>query len=741
VQLVDSLRGLANGLDYLHNFRPPASSIEEDERITKHGYHHDIKPRNILVKGTRLILADFGLSRLRDSDEDTKTMWKHTPPTYGAPEARDRLTFEARWIGRAYDIWSFGCVLSEIATYALEGAALVQNFRKDRELEGPYGKHNCFHHNGDLSQKVSEWLDKMSNRCTTPWLKRIFALSGSLLIADPDGRPTSKDVVENLNRNSLGQWLGNILASTSSMKEKEERKETPSGVFLAKLILERDRLRAWSHTTGVDTCSELGQQRPLNPQTGKDYDWIRCTLMACDAKLSELMNWADMNDAHQRIIASLADANDELLAGLPDSIKLDIENAFHLLAISAKETVQVLAHSAGELGLSNLSSSARSNAISLQQWEAGLLAAARYMSELLSSGVSPRSTVTIIDQSLLKEAPGTTDITTRISVQWYYGGARVADRKPVLVEERSYASKWISTEDEENFAKLGKEQFDRIRELAELFQMSPKLKDLRLLNCLGVYHVPTLAKLGFVYEFPQFHPETTMCKPVSLADIIRQTKKPELNPSLNNKFALSQVVASCVHCLHLSRWLHKSLSSFNIIYFKGMNQDWTELNLLDPYLVGFQHSRQSASTAHSDGAEAKYQMSIIDEAFVHPDYGGNIRFHPAFDYYSLGVILLEIALWRTVGDVISHYNLEIKKLKLDADLQEQPQNSRLYQKHLISIAKKYIPQRMGTGYCAVVIACLDFYEHHKDLNEKMEVQIILQFQQEILQRLQRITLI
>ena len=114
----DAVRGLASGLHYLHNFHLLAIA-EGSEEITKQGYRHDIKPRNILVRGNILILVDFGRSRLKDVDEDTKTNWKNSLPTYGAPESHYPVTLAALEIGQAFDIWSFGCVLSEIATFVI----------------------------------------------------------------------------------------------------------------------------------------------------------------------------------------------------------------------------------------------------------------------------------------------------------------------------------------------------------------------------------------------------------------------------------------------------------------------------------------------------------------------------------------------------------------------------------------------------------------------------------------------
>lgn len=74
---------------------------------------------------------------------------------------------------------------------------------------------------------------------------------------------------------------------------------------------------------------------------------------------------------------------------------------------------------------------------------------------------------------------------------------------------------------------------DRVKELAELFQMPPKSKDMRVLNYLGVYHLPAFAKFSFVYEFPRLQQEEKDLEPVSLADFIQDTKPADRNPTLN----------------------------------------------------------------------------------------------------------------------------------------------------------------------------------------------------------------
>jgi serine/threonine protein kinase len=89
--------GLAEGVAALHA-----------DNNGKFIIHCDIKPANILIDDGMFKLADFGLSRFKDSDETSKTEWHRGTALYSPPE-RESL------MGRGRDVWALGCVLLEIA--------------------------------------------------------------------------------------------------------------------------------------------------------------------------------------------------------------------------------------------------------------------------------------------------------------------------------------------------------------------------------------------------------------------------------------------------------------------------------------------------------------------------------------------------------------------------------------------------------------------------------------------------
>ena len=172
---------------------------------------------------------------MKTVDEDTKTPWKNTLPTYTAPEACDPVTPQKRQISRAYDVWSFGCILREFAIYALGGAAAVETYRHERVLEGIYGKHNCFHHDGEVNSGVIAWHRETEDSYGSSCRSLLFGLSSMCLVVNPEKRLQSQDIVRELNLLSAGRWMQSLVNAIS--KNWEGLTDAPT-VNLARLALE-----------------------------------------------------------------------------------------------------------------------------------------------------------------------------------------------------------------------------------------------------------------------------------------------------------------------------------------------------------------------------------------------------------------------------------------------------------------------------------------------------------------------
>ena len=124
-----ALYELASAIEAVHNY------FSDTFNIRKIGCHYDLKPDNILYRSGKLILTDFGLSRLSDEHEGSKSMYRNGGGEYWAPECVSiQEDFKKLHIGRSSDMWSFGCVLAEMLTYLQEGSTGVQNFSKKRVI-------------------------------------------------------------------------------------------------------------------------------------------------------------------------------------------------------------------------------------------------------------------------------------------------------------------------------------------------------------------------------------------------------------------------------------------------------------------------------------------------------------------------------------------------------------------------------------------------------------------------------
>jgi serine/threonine protein kinase len=187
----------------------------------------------------------------------------------------------------------------------------------------------------------------------------------------------------------------------------------------------------------------------------------------------------------------------------------------------------------------------------------------------------------------------------------------------------------------------------------------------------------------------------------SLQDVIRRVAQPV---SVGQRFKLARDIATAVHHLHSVRWLHKSIRSDNILCFssviKGLldaetasTAAWSKVRLTalkqpgaptvvngstssdntailpsmtkcpDPlpqfYLVGWDLSRpdhaselsESLSVSTAGYRSRRDAIRMYSHPYTHAESTAKQQYRPQFDIYSLGLVLLEIGLWRTIDTI------------------------------------------------------------------------------------------
>lgn len=150
-QAIEWLRQLLEALQYMH-----------EKRIL----HRDLKTRNIFLKGNKVKIGDFGISRILMGTSDMASTFVGTP-YYMSPEVLKHEHYDEKC-----DVWSVGCVLFEICClkHAFEGQSLMAVMYKI----------------------VSDHTPELPNR----YSRGLNLILKKMLARDPAERQTAKELLE-----------------------------------------------------------------------------------------------------------------------------------------------------------------------------------------------------------------------------------------------------------------------------------------------------------------------------------------------------------------------------------------------------------------------------------------------------------------------------------------------------------------------------------------------------------------
>lgn len=213
----ESLFKVAHTLEGIHILNHKG---EDGNMHLLNGWHGDIKPENILHVRQEFKLADFGFSKFKQADFDISKIEKHIASTrllggtrtYGAPE-RDTVGRSSQ----TTDTWSFGCVLSAVATWVILGPSFCLGYDRVRE-DAIKDLHRCrqrdpsisvpdcddaFHDGSKVLDAVTEWHDHLRNstrRADTISRHVLDLVDQGMLVDDPAKRLTSAKLCESLDK-------------------------------------------------------------------------------------------------------------------------------------------------------------------------------------------------------------------------------------------------------------------------------------------------------------------------------------------------------------------------------------------------------------------------------------------------------------------------------------------------------------------------------------------------------------
>ena len=202
---------------------------------------------------------------------------------------------------------------------------------------------------------------------------------------------------------------------------------------------------------------------------------------------------------------------------------------------------------------------------------------------------------------------------------------------------------WTKCQDD-SWRRRNPEAFEiRVSSLARVLNRDLLPKGFRVLQCIGYLNASSTT-IGYMFRTPMH--AAPHSEPVSLHQILSDVNGPADIPELGTRFDLAKAIATTIFEFHNIGWLHKNIHPKNILFWPSKDHDEAP-DLRAPYLVGFDLSR---STQPGDVSE-KPVAAEEEDLYRHPAYKGPdaTGFKPSYDYYSLGILLFEIAMWRLVS--------------------------------------------------------------------------------------------
>lgn len=212
-RLWNSLFEVADTLERLHESQYGGKTLS--------GWHGDIKPDNILRVNGKFKLADFGFTqfKLRISGvPDPKTHLDGVTRSFGAPEIRTNGQGEG--YTQKIDTWSFGCVLSSVATWVILGQQAYDQYpqirkaaikvlkaqRKfDQSIHAPDAD-DAFHDGVGVLPTVTHWHDLLRNS-----IRKSDSISGRILDLIEEGMLVG-DVEKRFKVKEMHQRLRKVLS-------------------------------------------------------------------------------------------------------------------------------------------------------------------------------------------------------------------------------------------------------------------------------------------------------------------------------------------------------------------------------------------------------------------------------------------------------------------------------------------------------------------------------------------------
>ncbi|KAH0541256.1 hypothetical protein FGG08_004261 [Glutinoglossum americanum] len=393
----------------------------------------------------------------------------------------------------------------------------------------------------------------------------------------------------------------------------------------------------------------------------------------------------------ERLVKELKDINDSLFALLPYPCCKDVGRAV-VEELTSTEEWRVLHKFAEAAKSQNASIYTMATAK-----EVAIRAGSALLSRLSPENLSISPSLIAIDSENPIAVTGTYTSPT--------GDVRI------LIEWKKYKGDLKSNPDK--FKRL----LTRIENIAQALHQDPKPKGFLTLNCLKFFDDSKEDRFGFVFGHPPG--SDPLSNPISLR-MLYDARKKDKQLLLGERFSLAALISNSVYEFHCANWFHKSINPKNVLFFKKRDG---EIDVLSPFLTGFEYSRLDQDSEYTEPPESDY-------LYRHPDYQtaedrdtldetSELKYRREYDIYALGLVLFEIGAWRPLQD-----------FKREDDRHTLRKN----------LLETYIPRlgvTMGAIYRDVVLACIsDKFEVKEGQVVQPKMEFLKEFRWHIVKQLE-----
>lgn len=700
-----ALYSLASAIENVHDY------VSGEFNLTMIGCHYDLSPRNTLVIQNRLYLADFGLSRLQR--EGSRSIFKRGAGDYLAPECEPLVedSFSKGLVGRESDIWSFGCVLLEVFIYQLWKGKGVEEFRsrRKRKVLGCFTAYQ-FHAFGASHSAVEEQLSRMREECPGESTEDILDLLQDMLSIEPALRPKAAAVTGRLYLHALKLLYHSCVANFDALEELScdlqfviERQRFDIWGWGATLAKDSNTL---SYTEEGDKYGWLMEAKGC-------WSTVTQTLERLYEETCDLETTKEIGIFLRPLYTKIRDLNDLLWSLSPSSVsqrmsqvlrdRMTSSDSFDILRDTANtlrsphlpyEDIALLAaikyttsrvngeiergdrrlllkdhvHVEETVGLTNLNlgtvpSWGKSRPIIIEWMQYGphwmyqnsreeLFDRVETVAELFSEvRIYPR--ITVLHCSGYYHNPAR----NAFGLLYDFPADTAIDSKPSTLHNIL----------QQRPRPLLGELYDLARGITECILNVHKVgwlhKSISAHNVL--FFDPEIQQTGVdakseVKAKSQTQPEVqsvstiTSHKPPSLSNSDKKSTRgrgPRFFGGFRNKAAKLKDIPEEIPMSTPVQDTGILQPSHNMTSRDGRCTGAVHsLSLKVPYMVGFNHSRPDQDSAFTLGPSTDHRRII----YQHPEYtlqAQRLRFRPAYDYFSLGLLLLEIGLWKPLSDL------------------------------------------------------------------------------------------